>query len=408
MRFKQRVRLLLLCIAALASFSLSAAVLDDLYRVQVTQAEDQSRDDALRAATRVMLQRLVGNEVELQRGPLAAALKSPPDVMRRIGTAEGGKLHIEFEPEALNRLVRDAGLPALGRNRPGIVLWAVEAGELGDRTLSPVSASALILKEAAAHRGVALSFPLGDLQDMSQVDEQLIRQASRDELLAASERYPAEGTVALTVSGSADQSVLDWTLWLNDQSDSGRITGTAEAAADKLMVAIASAVFAQYATPAGAADGASGWRLHVEGINSVADYAGLLRSVNQLGSQAPQLIAIEGDKVQLQVSFAGSEAQLERLLNLDMRLQRMPEPVVEPEPEPEPALSGTEQDDASADLFPIPADSTAPALDPNAESMPDLANDPSGESLATPEPQQVVPTAPPAPALPTLYFRWRS
>lgn len=392
MRFKQRVRLLLLCVAALASFNLSAAVLDDLYRVQVAQAEDQSRDDALRAATRVMFQRLVGSDVELQRGPLANAMKSPQDMMRRIGTAEGGQLRIEFDSQALTKLVREAGLPALGRNRPGIVLWAVEANELGDRTLSPVSAWALTLKEAAAHRGVALSFPLGDLQDMSQVDEQLIRQASRDELLAASERYPVEGTLAMTVTGAGDQSALDWTLWLNDRSDSGRITGTAEAAADELMVAIANAVFTQYATPAGAADGASGWRLHVEGINSVADYAGLLRSVNQLGSQTPQLIAIEGDKVQLQVNFPGSEAQLERLLNLDMRLQRMPEPIVE-----QPVA--TELPGEPADVGMAPEEDAGLAQEPGAE--------PAEAPLPIAEPEQNQPAVPATPALPTLYFRWR-
>lgn len=398
MRFMQRIRLLLWCVAALAPLSLNAAVLDDLYRVEVIQAEDQSRDDALRAATQVMLQRLVGDDKALRSGPLAGALKNPQDVMRRIGSADG-KVRVEFEPEALNALVRDAGVPTLGRNRPGILLWAVEAGELGDRTLSPASPLAQTLKAAADHRGVALSFPLGDLQDMTQVDEQKIRQASRDELLAASERYPAEGTLALTVAGQAEQAELEWTLWLNDQSASGRASGSAEAAADELMVALAKAVFAQYATAAGTAQSASGWQLHVEGINSVADYSNLLRSVNQLGSQAPRLIAIEGDKVQLQVNFPGNEAQLERLINLDMRLQRIPEPVAEPEP-------------PADDLLDMPAEAAGPSeLIDGADTVLEEGGM-SGTELNTEtpaaEPEPVAaPTAPAAPALPALYFRWR-
>lgn len=398
MRFMQRIRLLLWCVAALAPFSLNAAVLDDLYRVEVIQAEDQSREDALRAATQVMLQRLVGDDKALRSGPLAGALQNPQEVMRRIGSADG-KVRVEFEPEALNALVRDAGVPTLGRNRPGILLWAVEAGELGDRTLSPVSPLALTLKAAADHRGVALSFPLGDLQDMTQVDEQKIRQASRDELLAASERYPAEGTLALTVTGQAEQAELEWTLWLNDQSASGRISGSAETAADELMVALAKAVFAQYATAAGTTQSASGWQLHVEGINSVADYSNLLRSVNQLGSQAPRLIAIEGDKVQLQVNFPGNEAQLERLINLDMRLQRIPEPLAEPEP-------------PANDLLDTPAEAAGPselidgadtALGEGGMSGTELNTE---SPVAEPEPI-AAPTAPAAPALPALYFRWR-
>lgn len=403
MRFKQKVRLLLLCIAALASFNLWAAVLDDLYKVELTQTEGQSRDELMRDATIVMLQRLAGSDIALQRGPVAAALKAPQDLMRRIGSADDGKIRIEFEPDALSGVLREAGLSALGRNRPGILVWAVEAGELGDRSLSPVSSWALLLKEAAAHRGVALSFPLGDLQDMSQVNEQVIREASREELLEASERYPAEGTLVLTIAGNDEQAALDWTLWLNDQSSSGRITGAAGAAADELMMGMADAVFAQYSIPASGATDVSGWRLHVEGINSAADYSKLLQMVRQLGSQQQaKVVAIDGDTVLLQVRFPGNESQLERLLNLDMRLQRMPEPIPEPEPELEPESAPTALEQ--------PVDENAAV----AESM-DMS-DPAPESAegsaqaGVPPPseaEQAAPVVPAAPAIPTLYFRWR-
>lgn len=403
MRFKQKVRLLLLCIAALASFNLWAAVLNDLYKVELTQAEGQSRDELMRDATIVMLQRLAGSDIALQRGPVAAALKAPQDLMRRIASADDGKVRIEFEPDALSGVLREAGLSALGRNRPGILVWAVEAGELGDRSLSPVSSWALLLKEAAAHRGVALSFPLGDLQDMSQVNEQVVREASREELLQASERYPAEGTLVLTIAGNDEQAALDWTLWLNDQSSSGRITGTADAAADELMTGMADAVFAQYSIPAAGAADVSGWRLHVEGINSAADYSKLLQMVRQLGSQQQaKVVAIDGDTVWLQVRFPGNESQLERLLNLDMRLQRMPEPIPEPEPklETESAPLASEQatDEHAAGAESM--DMSDPAPESTAESA---------EAGASPpvEAEQAAPVVPAVPAIPTLYFRWR-
>lgn len=403
MRFKQKVRLLLLCIAALASFNLWAAVLNDLYKVELTQAEGQSRDELMRDATIVMLQRLAGSDIALQRGPVAAALKAPQDLMRRIASADDGKVRIEFEPDALSGVLREAGLSALGRNRPGILVWAVEAGELGDRSLSPVSSWALLLKEAAAHRGVALSFPLGDLQDMSQVNEQVVREASREELLQASERYPAEGTLVLTIAGNDEQAALDWTLWLNDQSSSGRITGTADAAADELMTGMADAVFAQYSIPAAGAADVSGWRLHVEGINSAADYSKLLQMVRQLGSQQQaKVVAIDGDTVLLQVRFPGNESQLERLLNLDMRLQRMPEPIPEPEPklETESAPLASEQatDEHAAGAESM--DMSDPAPESTAESA---------EAGASPpvEAEQAAPVVPAVPAIPTLYFRWR-
>ena len=186
MGFKQGIRALLSGMALVAALHAPAAVLDNLYQVQLTQQEDQSRDQALREATVVMLQRLAGQNVDLKHQAIANALKSPQELMSRIATAEGGQLRIQFEPDALGRVLKQSGQPLLGPNRPGILLWAVEAGELGDRLLSPVAPRALLLKQAAQHRGVALSFPLADLQDLSLVSEQVIRQASSEELLEAS------------------------------------------------------------------------------------------------------------------------------------------------------------------------------------------------------------------------------
>src|SRR5690606_42025947 len=50
-----------------------------LYQVQLTQQEDQSRDQALREATVVMLQRLAGQNVDLKHQAIANALKSPQE-----------------------------------------------------------------------------------------------------------------------------------------------------------------------------------------------------------------------------------------------------------------------------------------------------------------------------------------
>lgn len=369
MGFKQSVRLLLLGIAALASVNISAAVLEHLYRVQITPAEGQSREQALREASVIMLQRLAGSDLDLSGGALAKALSAPQELMRRIGSVEDGGIRIEFEPEALNTVLAEAGKAVLGRNRPGILLWAIEAEELGDQTLNPAAPWAQLLKAAAEHRAVAVSFPLGDLQDLSEVNEALIRQASKAELLQASERYFAEGTLALIINGTTDATELDWTLWLNGQEKSGRSSGTASEAADALMQVLAKAVFEQYALPVTASGELTDWQLQVTGVDSVAAYSELMRMLRQLGSQQqPKLLGINGDTLLMQLRFPGDEAQLERMLKLDMRLQRIeaPAPV---------------QQDAAVD----------DELD--------------AENIESPEPVSTGAVA--APVLPTLYYRWR-
>lgn len=427
MVFKQGMRALLFSTAILASFHVPAAVLDHLYQVQLTQQQDQSRDEAMRAATVIMLQRLAGNEVNLQHEAIAGALETPQQLMGRIGSGEAKQLRIQFEPDALSRVLKQAGQPLLGPNRPGILLWAIEAKELGDRLLSPVAPRALLLKKAAQHRGVALSFPLGDLEDMSQVDEKLIRQAAQEPLLEASERYPAEGTLALVVGGSDEKAELDWTLWLNDQHKSGRVVGSADQAADELMEELAGLVFAQYSIPAATAGEHTEWRLQVEGVDGVGAYSELLGMLRRLGTQQqPKILEIDGDRVILQVGFPGTEEQLERMLDLDMRLQRIPEPVVEPviEPKLQPIVSPGEPDgqlgeidgiDGVADLggageAVLPAlEQTAPADVPVDIAGEDLEDAPElGEQSDASESAGLTePVEPAAPALPTLYFRWR-
>lgn len=398
MGFKQGIRALFLLTAVLASVHAPAAVLENLYQVQLTQEQGQSRDEVLRAASVLMLQRLAGNDLDLTRDPIVKALESPQELMSRIGSADADQVRIQFEPAALARVLTQAGQPLLGPNRPGIMLWAVQAGELGDRALSPVSAQALLLKQAAQHRAVALSFPLGDLQDMSQVSEQDIRQADREKLLQASQRYPVEGVLALVVSGTEDNTELQWSLWLNEQHKSGRIKGNATQAADELMQALADLVFTQYAIPAAAAGEHAQWQLQVDGVNGVAAYSGLMGMLRRLGTQQqPQMLAIEGDRVLLKVSFPGTEEQLERMLDLDMRLQRVPAPEPEPitEAEPQPVLQpGSDQEfgemapDAGQPLI------EEPLTEP--ESAPQ-----------EPEPELAAPAQPTKPELPTLYFRWR-
>lgn len=400
MGFKQGIRALLLFTAALGSVHAPAAVLENLYQVQLTQEEGQSRNDALRAATVLMLQRLAGNDLDLQREPVAKALETPQELMSRIGTADEDQLRIQFEPAAVSRVLTQAGQAQLGPNRPGIVLWAVEAGELGDRPLSPASSQALQLKQAAQHRGVALSFPLGDLQDMSLLSEQDIRQAEREKLLEASERYPVEGTLALVVSGAEDNTELQWNLWLNEQHASGRASGTVMQASDQLMQELASQVFSQYAIPAAAAGEHTEWQLQVDGVDGVAAYSGLMGMLRRLGTQQqPQILEIAGDRVVLKVSFPGTEQQLERMLDLDMRLQRVPEPVLEPELPPEPVMVPGPGEDLASDST---ASSDAAAGEPVA----------GGKAVAEPEtplqePELDMPAVPAVPELPTLYFRWR-
>ncbi|MFD1700307.1 DUF2066 domain-containing protein [Halopseudomonas phragmitis] len=375
------MRTALMILALLVPVGVSAAVLDDLYKVEVSGEEGQSREDQIRLAAAIVLERLAGPDLNLSRAPFAEALAEPRNLVRRTAAGADGVVDIEFEPSALRELLTRAALPMLGRNRPGVLLWGVEAGVLGDELLVQGAPWAELLNQAARQRAVALDLPLADLQDRSQVTESMIREASQESLLQASERYPSEAVLALAIAQQGETWQLNWTLWLNEQRDSGRVSDADQAqAADSLMRALAAAVFKQYAVSATPDGELQGWTLVVNGINGVNDYASLQRTLQQLGAQAaPRLLSVQGDRAVLAFDFSGTEAQLVRLLALDQRLLRVSAPI----PEPTPQL--------------VPQPTSLDELEPVVET----AADEVGETVV----ETTTPSA--RNDLRTLYYRWQ-
>jgi len=313
-----------------------AAVVESLYQVDVPPRAEADQAAQLQVAAQVMLERLAGANAKVDSGPLADILAQPGQVTRQIGSlGEDGALRVEFDPLLLRDALGKAKVPVLGRNRPGILVWAVEGDAYSQDFLAASGEMGQALKTAARYRGVVLTQPLADLQDRAGVSEQDVLDADQAVLAEASQRYASEGVLALTVAREDDSWALSWTFWLNDR----KLTGKAEnpdplAVADELMRAVAAEVHQQYAVGglAGAAP-VAGWVLEVSGINSIDAFADLQRTLQQLGMETlPSLLSVRDDQVRFRVDFAGDRAQLERMLMLDQRLVEVDAPEVETAP----------------------------------------------------------------------------
>ncbi|WP_178114817.1 DUF2066 domain-containing protein [Pseudomonas saliphila] len=392
----------LLSLVVMAPLTLSAAVLQGLYRVEQPEAEDASQDETLSEAAQVMFMRVGGARINTKSGPVADALNEPRELVRRISRREGSMV-VEFEPAAVRQVMVRGGMPMLGRSRPGMLVWAVEARTLGDELIGAGSTWGELLQTAAAYRGVALSYPMGDLEDRSRVTEEIVRQGNRGDLLEASERYASEGVLAIAFTANGESTRADWHMWLNDKGYSGKASGDDPAvAADQVMREVAAAAFEQYAVPAVAADELARWTLVVQDVNSIEDYASLQAMLQQLGGQStPQMLSVDTDKVTVRVDFPGSESQLERMLSLDQRLVRIPAP------EPEPV-------DQGPILLPVPVeqqrsmDAITDEQDNSIATSMDDSHSTTNDRLMESEqaPVNVIPE-PVEPDPNTLYYRWR-
>ncbi len=375
-----------------------AAVLEALYEVEVPPAEGAQQSVQLDTATRVMLQRLAGSQVDLDKGPLAAVMAEPSKVTRRIGALdEAGGMRVEFDPLLLRDALSKADVPMLGRNRPGILVWAVESTTLGDDFLLPGSEMGQALRAAANYRGVSLMQPLADLQDRTSVSEADVLKADQAVLQEAAERYAAEGMLALQVNQQDAVWALQWTFWLNDEQETGKAqSDNPQEAADQLMQALAGAVFTQYAVTSVPGDQITGWRLHITGVKGLDQFSRLQRMLQQMGTQSvPQLVSMRGEEVIFSFDFPGDEAQLQRMLMLDQRLV----PVEAPS-EPAPPVVTQGPADTVVDSAVENAPAAVSAEDTAAAEQETLS------SAADTPPPSALPTAPQDDRK-SLYYRWR-
>lgn len=198
-------RSLVIPLVALGAFAADAKALDWLYDVDVpvaSQAGDERRR-AARGALAEVLTRVAGMATLPSNDEIDAALRQPErfytryeyasrttatrstggasnaapdaddDPERSSGTAApiaepAMLLSFHFEPGSVQALLRRANLPVWAANRPTVLAWvAIEQGD--DRQLVAAAVEkdiAAALAERGRRRGLALSLPLMDLQDM--------------------------------------------------------------------------------------------------------------------------------------------------------------------------------------------------------------------------------------------------
>lgn len=122
------------------------------------------------------------------------------------------RLWARFDEGAVERLVREAGLPVWSRPRPSVLVWAAAEndGALLVAGAEGAAGIAEILQRGAASRGVSLTLPLFDLQDQALAGPPELWVEAEERIRAASERYQP-GSILI---GRIDRSVLWEARWL--------------------------------------------------------------------------------------------------------------------------------------------------------------------------------------------------
>ncbi|MCQ2028517.1 DUF2066 domain-containing protein [Stutzerimonas zhaodongensis] len=307
-------RLIALCCAVVSAHGI-AAPLSDLYKVRepVASQQPEEREEAMRKALDTLVLRLTGEPLSSDKA--VAQLREDPQQLVSRYAYEGNAVIVSFDPTTTERALRTAGLSLWGADRPSILTWWLTESAEGSQLVGDAQESAAALQAAAQHRGLPMRLPLADLSEQLAATADAVSSIDPQGLREISDRYDADGLLAVLAKQSDENWEASWRLWLGDKQSQGKASGESRAAvADKVMLAVSTFLAPQYRVAPGAT---SEITLEVLGAD-VSRFAELDRLLEPF---AAQLQRVESDR--LVYRLRASQEQLRAQLAL-ARLQEVP------------------------------------------------------------------------------------
>ncbi len=329
-----RSSILLFCL--LLASGANALPVPDLYvaEVLVASQDDTQLRQGARAGLLQVLVRVSGSTEIESNERVATALRDPSayyyqygfDATDRTLVIDGVEvparlLRVSFDPSSISRLVREAGFPVWGSNRPGVLVWiAVNEGE-GRHILTGNidSATADNLEVQARIRGLPLLYPLNDLEDSSILTEAEVWGLFLDRIDTASRRYSPDVVLAGRVQRDrTGQWSGRWSYRIEERWRSlDNVASSVESLVAETVNRLANELASRYAVSSG-----SGLvMVQLEAIESLEDYAA---ASSYLASLSPVIdafaVAVDGNQVLFQLRTEGELEQLKEIIALDEKM----------------------------------------------------------------------------------------
>ena len=263
---------------------------------------------------------------------------------------EARELKLHFDNKSIDQLIRQAGLPVWGSNRPGILLWIAVETKNGRKILSAEDKHPAIdaLKISAQRRGLPLLLPAMDIEDKSALPVASVWQMDQNSIRQASQRYQASAILAGRIYPTSSPNLYtgQW-LFLSDNdarqftSDPGMMAKYVNQGVDQVadmlakIYAVGSANNTSVAGNTGAPDvgggfqGGKGITLQVNGVSSVEGYATISEYLSSLSAvKSANVSHIQGNTLWFSIDSDGSLQQLQRIIGLNKRLVADRQPIV--------------------------------------------------------------------------------
>lgn len=222
---------------ACASSSALAVTVPDFYAAKVAVKNESAtvRASALKQALSEVMVRVSGRARLMQLSGAESVLDQASALVQRYSYQDSKKsplkLYAEFEGNALEQAMLEAGLPVWGPSRPVTMVWLLVNGELVTRAGPDHVVAAL--QAAARKYGVPLRFPRAEAVTNDNIRPADIRKGHIPRIMMVTRSYDTRHVLLGVVSGDA----ANWRLIVD-----GKVLRTWRAHADKATVLVADAV----------------------------------------------------------------------------------------------------------------------------------------------------------------------
>lgn len=307
-------------------------------QVAVSSHATNERSRALRVGFSEVLVRISGHADVLERSGIRTELSRANDYVIQysyVSEQNESYLRMLFNEEKIVQLLRSVGASVWSAKRPSMMVWLVSQ----EPSAAGISGSLELIGQDSAHpilagitmqagkRGLQLSFPLLDLTDRLALHASDVWGRFEGPVLAATQRYPADGVVMVRLNTADDSLRAEWSFVLG----SLRFSGVVQAeAAFELGVALTNAVVEQIANEYAVSFATNQQQMVQLRLLNVHQLEQVLAAEQMLSDLSPvvrlTLSRYHQGTAEFNLLVVGDKARVVQSLELDRRLQRIEDP----------------------------------------------------------------------------------
>ncbi|MEZ9289153.1 DUF2066 domain-containing protein [Vibrio lentus] len=338
------IALLLIGLLASPSYALTQV---DIFSAEVAiNAENKQPEQVARnTGMEQVLIRATGQTDVASNETIQKAMRKSSQYMSQMSFGESNDqstLRMRFNGAQIRSLLTQAQLPYWPDTRSNILVWLVEEQNYDKNIVWEHSNSQLAagLQANAKERGLPLTLPVGDFDDITGIATSDLWGSFVTPISKASQRYPVDAVLVI----KAQSSGLRWTLY--DQKPNqltsapkspvnGSVSGNSATTSKKLVDQISN-YYASKSAVTVASESSESILTQFISLNDAQDFFQLESALKRLNSVASlDILKIQNNEVTFRIHLLSTQQEFEQEVESIRQVAKVEESYIEPEVSPE-------------------------------------------------------------------------